>query len=604
MSVKKEKKHVHTLKNNLYLLKEVHAASPGRIPLNLLVVILKSISNFLFDVFMLRFVINGIQTGAAFQSILVFILSIAAYHLCVCFFENWFNEIFAPVSDQKIIRHIQKKVFAKASSVEMACFENPEFYDRYVKAVSEASGRAMQVVGSLAGIVSCVFTVSAMSFVIFTIDPVLIVFALLPFAVNLLFGKKQNDIQYEYNMEMQEKSRKRDYVRRVFYLSDYAKEMRLTNINKALFVKFADAVRELKAVIKTYGWKIGLLDYLFQATNDIVVYLGAILYASFKTLVSKTMLYGDCIVVINTINSIAWSLRGIADIYLQFHGHALYIDNLKYFLEYEPAIPENPDGRDVPERGSLLLDHVSFRYEGQAADVLKNISLEIKPGEKIALVGHNGAGKTTLIKLLMRLYDVTEGEIRYDGVPIREYRLRPYRERFGAVFQDYRVFSMSVMDNILLKDNVTDEERTRAVDGMENSGILEKIRSLPNGADTILTREFDDGGVILSGGEAQKVAIARVFARPCEIVVLDEPSSALDPLAEYNMYEAMMKACRDKTVIFISHRLSSAVLADRVCLLEDGEIAEQGSHFELLHQNGKYAKLWEKQAEKYKEEAV
>lgn len=201
---------------------------------------------------------------------------------------------------------MQKKVFAKAAAVEIACFENPEFYDRYVKAGQQRlPARAAQVLQSLGEIVGCVFTVSAMSFVIFTIDPLLILFALLPFAVSLLFGGKMNRLQYDYNMEMQEKSRKRDYVRRVFYLADYAKEIRLSQINKALMVKFTDAIRELRGVIRKYGWKVGLLDYLFTATNDIVVYLGAILYAAYKTLVSKTMLYGDCVVVINTINSVA-----------------------------------------------------------------------------------------------------------------------------------------------------------------------------------------------------------------------------------------------------------------------------------------------------------
>lgn len=598
----KHKKKSYVLKNNLYLMREIHAASPGRIPLFLLLVVLKSVSNFLFDVYMLKTVINGIQTGATFSSILIFVLSIAAYHLCVCFYENYFYEIFAPISDQKIYKHIQKKVFSQAAAVEIGCFENPAFYDQYVKAVSEASGRATQVLQSLGSIVNCIFTVSAMSFVIFTIDPVLIFFALLPFVVSLLFGKKLNQIRYDYSMEMQEKSRKRDYVRRVFYLADYAKEMRLTNINKAMFVKFYDAIKDLKGVIQKYGWKVGMLDYLFIATNDIVVYLGAILYASFKTLVSKTMLYGDCVVVINTINSVAWSLRGIVDIGLAFHNHALYIENLRYFLDYRPAIEANPDGLEVPEQGALQFDHVSFRYERQETPVLKDISLCIQPGEKIALVGHNGAGKTTLIKLLMRLYDVTEGDILLNGRSIRDYRLEDYRNLFGAVFQDYKLFSLSVTDNVLLKDRITPEEKVRAVEGMKSSGIWDKVQSLPDGESTILTREFDENGVVLSGGEAQKIAIARVFTKPCDIVILDEPSSALDPIAEYQMYEAMMNACRDKTVIFISHRLSSAVLADRVYFLENGEIVEEGTHFELLRKNGKYAEMWKKQAEKYEME--
>ena len=222
------------------------------------------------------------------------------------------------------------------------------------------------------------------------------------------------------------------------------------------------------------------------------------------------------------------------------------------------------------------------------------------------MVGHNGAGKTTLVKLLMRLYDVTEGEIQLNGRPIKEYKLKGYRNLFSVVFQDFKVFAVSVLENILLKADITKEEKNRAVSGMKDAGIYDKVMSLEKGCETVLTKEFDENGAVLSGGETQKIAISRVFARDCPIAILDEPSSTLDPLAEYAMYEAMMNACRDKAVIFISHRLSSAVLADRVYLMEKGEIIESGTHRELLEKGGKYADMWSKQAEKYrkKEEDV
>ena len=184
----------------------------------------------------------------------------------------------------------------------------------------------------------------------------------------------------------------------MFYLADYAKEMRLTNINRVMFKKFYEAIKELKGVIKKYGLKVALLDYLFIAVNDIIVFLGAILYSAYKTLVSKSMLYGDCVVVINGINNVAWSLRNMADVFIQFQNHSLYIDNLRYFLEYKPAIHENREGLDPPDNCLLALKNVSFKYAGQEDYSLKNINFTIKQGEKIALVGHNGAGKTTLVE--------------------------------------------------------------------------------------------------------------------------------------------------------------------------------------------------------------
>ena len=603
--MKKKTKH-STLSNNLYILKQILTASPGRILFDLSGIIITSVSNILLDVYLLKYIINGIQEGLDFKRLVGFILIITAFHIFSTAFSHYYWQKFAPVSNQKIYSHIQKALFEKSSSVELACFEDPDFYDKYVKAISEANNRTQQVLGSLGDIVYFIFNAFATSFIIFTIDPVLIVFALIPFMVSILFGKRLNKVRYNYNMEMQEKSRKRDYVKRVFYLADYAKEMRLTNINRVMFKKFYEAIKELKGVIKKYGLKVALLDYLFIAVNDIIVFLGAILYSAYKTLVSKSMLYGDCVVVINGINNVAWSLRNMADVFIQFQNHSLYIDNLRYFLEYKPAIDENREGLDPPDNCLLALKNVSFKYAGQEDYSLKNINFTIKQGEKIALVGHNGAGKTTLVKLLMRLYDVTEGEIRLNGRPIKEYKLKGYRNLFSVVFQDFKVFAVSVLENILLKADITKEEKNRAVSGMKDAGIYDKVMSLEKGCETVLTKEFDENGAVLSGGETQKIAISRVFARDCPIAILDEPSSALDPLAEYAMYEAMMNACRDKAVIFISHRLSSAVLADRVYLMEKGEIIESGTHRELLEKGGKYADMWSKQAEKYrkKEEDV
>ena len=590
------------INNNLFLLKEVVVASPWRIPLELLSMISGCFFNVLVDVYLLRFVVNGIQKGIDFNSIIIFLIFTLVYMICCRLFFSFFYNSFVPISDIKIYKHIQKKLFYKSAKVEIGCYENPEFYDKYVKAINEASGRTSQVINSLNSIVGCIFTFSTLSFLIFSIEPTLFLFALIPLIINLLFGKKLNILQYKYNMELQEKSRRRDYTRRVFYLTDYAKELRMTNVQNVMLREFGASISELKNIIKKHSFKIGVLDYILISSQDIIVFLGTILFVAYRTMISKTMLFGDCVVIITTINYISWALRDISNIYMQFHNNSLYIDNLQHFLKYDSKIEDG--NLDVPHKAIVSLQNISFQYDGTKSDVLKNITFDIHPNEKIALVGHNGAGKSTLIKLILRLYDVTKGTICLNGIPIQKYDLKKYRNLFGVVFQDYKIFSLSAIENVLLKDHITDEDRKIAVRSLNSSGIDKKILSLKDKGNTILTREFDDEGVILSGGENQKIAIARVFAKPCDIVILDEPSSALDPIAEYQMYEAMMRACKDKIVILISHRLSSAVLADTIYLLENGEIIERGSHHELLNKNGKYADMWHKQAEKYKMEVT
>lgn len=595
---------LEVFKQNIYLLKIVHSAVPWLIASMLSIAFLDGILIFLSQAYILRYIVNGVQTGKSFQNVAVFIVIFAVVELAILLIEAYFYNVYNAVSENKLYKNVQKRIFKKAAEVEIACFENPDFYDKYVKAVNEAVWRAFRVMGSLNSILSNIISISTMSFLIILIDPIIIIFALLPLLYSIILGKPLNKLRFDFNMEQQEKNRKCGYVQRVFYLSDYSKELRLSNIGGLMLKKFTGAINELKGLIPKYEFKTGAIEVVGHSVMSMVVYIGVIIYSSYHLLVTKNMLLGDCLVVINTITSVSWAIRYVSDSYMQFHEHALYIENLRYFLQYIPKISENKDGIQPSANPTLAVKDLSFKYTDDGKYVLKNINLSLRPGEKIALVGHNGSGKTTLIKLIMRLYDATEGVITLDDKSITEYNLEAYRNAFGTVFQDYKIFSLNVFENVLLKGDYTDAEAEIAINALKSSGGYEKAIRLKRGLETTLTREFDDEGAILSGGEQQKIAVARVFAKKCSIVILDEPSSALDPVAEYKMYEAIMQECKDKSLIFISHRLSSAVLADRVCLMDDGEIVEEGTHFELLIKNGKYADMWHKQAEKYRKEGV
>lgn len=266
----------------------------------------------------------------------------------------------------------------------------------------------------------------------------------------------------------------------------------------------------------------------------------------------------------------------------------------------ENHVTDQGSALELPKEPEIIeLKNVSFAYDKNKGHILKDISLTIKPNERIAFVGYNGAGKTTLMKLLMRLYDVSEGEILLNGLNIKEYGLDGYRSCFGTVFQDFQLFAGTIIENVAM-GSAPANQRDAAIDALERSGFSEKMKSFEKGLDTPLTREFEETGTNLSGGEAQKLAIARAFYKPCSFIILDEPSSALDPISEYEMNRAMFEAAYNKTVIFISHRLSTTRMADRIYMLEDGRIIEQGSHEELMALNGKYAEMFNLQAEKYR----
>lgn len=569
--------------------------------MGLVQMILSTVTNFLFNVYLLRLVVNSIVNGTPFGDIFAYIVGIGILLMISYLFSGYYSNIYLPSAEGKIYKYIKKTVFKKASEVDLSCYEDPEFYDDYMKAVNEADSVANGVLSSVYGWLGNILTLLSTSMMIFFIDPIFILFCLAPVIYSLVMGKTLNRLRYRCDMEMTEKTRERDYVKRIFYLADYAKEMRMTGISDVLFGRFFKTVTELKAIIKKHGPKIALADYFNIVIQYVILFIGSIVYSTYKTVVTGTMLVGDFIIVVNNIVSTASAMQGIVWGYMSLHDNSLRISNLRTFLDYEPAIRDTEESADVSAgEHTVSFNNVSFSYGEGSPEVLKNVSLSIRPGEKIALVGHNGAGKTTLVKLLLRFYDPVSGTVELDGRDLREYKVSSYRRLFGAVFQHFKLFSMSVTENVLLKAKASDEERRLAVYGMRSSGVYDKVMSLERGVDTVLTREFDADGAVLSGGEGQKIAIARVFAKPCDIVIMDEPSSALDPIAEYKMYEAMMKACAGRSVVYISHRLSSAVLADRVYLMENGRITEQGTHAELIELNGKYAEMWKLQSEQYR----
>ena len=598
---KQKKKRIdwkRTFKNNGYMLGLIIKACPGVPILALISTVLGSAHSFLLNTYLYQYALNALQEGKELKIILITLGCMFGYSILYMLFRS-ISSCYFELKYPKVEAYIQNLLQKKAVEVDLACFESSAFYDTYVKATSEATNRAYTVMNNILDVIWITIEVVAVGTLIITIDPIFLILAFLPFLCTLLIGKKRNRLKYDYNMRNKEVARQRDYVRRTFYLNDFSKEMRLTEMWKVMYKRMHSSISEMKEIVNKYGYKMMFFRYLFDFIFDVVVHSGTIVLAAFKTLVAKNMLLGDCFVVINSISNIAGSVNYMGDVFFKLDENSLYVDNLRDFLEYEVHIAEDENAAVVPSFQKLELKNMTFGYEGQENPALSNVNLTVSVGEKIAIVGHNGAGKTTLIKLLQRLYDPSEGEILINGENIKNYRLSSYRNLFGTVFQDYRLFATTVAENVMLRGDITDEDRAAVKDALTRTGIYDKVEALSNGVDSNVTREFDNEGAMFSGGEAQKISIARIFAGNQEIVIMDEPTSALDPIAEQEMYRNMFEACAGKTVIFISHRLSSATMADRVYMFENGEIIEQGTHSELLAMNAKYADMWHKQADTY-----
>ncbi|KAI4453868.1 atp-binding cassette sub-family b [Holotrichia oblita] len=296
-----------------------------------------------------------------------------------------------------------------------------------------------------------------------------------------------------------------------------------------------------------------------------------------------------------------WIMMDMTNAFKDLMESGLYIKNLKSFMGYESKINELQDGI-IPQSTieSIEFKNVTFKYDGAQENALQDFNLKVGAGEKIVIVGLNGAGKSTFIKLLMRFYDPSDGNILVNGIDIKEYNLKEYRKLFSAAFQDYQLFSMSVLENVIMKDEDGDDRRN-ALAALAASGVLDKINTLPKGIDNIVTREFDNEGAVLSGGESQKLIISRALFKDRQIAVFDEPSSALDAVAETRLYDEILKASKGKIIFFISHRLSASLYSDKVLFIDSKNVKAFDTHENLLKENSQYTEMFKMQAERYQE---
>lgn len=587
-------------RNNWFILKLVWSIHPQRVVADFVLQLFRQLSRVFYSIVFIRILLDAMEHGADFTNIIILIALMLFMYLIVDGYSIWYNIKFKPISDTILYEHLYQKLFTKASEVELECYEDPDFYNTYTTAIQEADIRVNEVLTNIASMLSATVATISVFGVMFTIDKYVVLFALFPIVGNFILGKYVNQLVYKRYMEWVPFRRRMDYVDRVAYLAQYAKEVRLSGVFSVLRTIYNDGFKGVLGIAKQYQKRLVFFDTFRNAFAFMMLFEGVLLYGAYKAMVSETISISDFGVLATAMVAGAWTLIEMAERFVKIYENAIFIQNLQHFMEYEPQLKDSEHA--VPLQASfqeLRFNQVAFAYNGASQSSVSSLDLTIPRKAKIALVGHNGAGKTTFTKLLMRLYDPTEGEILVDGVNIKHYQLESYRSKFAAAFQDFQIFAMTVAENVLMKEIETADEEQRVIAALQKSGVYEKVSSLPLGIHTILTREFNDEGVNLSGGELQKIAIARVFAKDTDVVILDEPTSALDPIAEYNLYQNIVEQCAEQTIIFISHRLSSAAIADHIYLFDDGKIVEHGSHQQLMQQNGLYSEMFMKQAEKY-----
>lgn len=591
--------------NTIYSLKIMWQISPGRVIHSGLMRLVGYFEWLFYSAFFMVYVINSLESGEKFWRMMVFLGITASVFICINLYYAYVRGKFTPEVEPKINAGIYNRLLKKAVNVELECFENSDFYNKYTLAMEKSDVRLTETVDSFFGVLFGFFA-SIFAFVyMYNVDKMSILFILFPIIGNFGFNRVVSKIEYKRNKDLAPYNRTVAYINRVMYMPEYAKEMRLTDVFKLMRREYRDAISGMSKVAHKYTLKSMIYHWLYVNFTFTFIFEGMLMYGAYRALVSHTLGLAQLAIITSMMVSTTWILIGFTDSITASFKNGLFIEYLKNFLEYEEKIPEDLEGEDPGDKiHSLEFRNVSFAYKDKK--VINNLNMVFEENGKYALVGHNGAGKTTIIKLLLRFYDPTEGVILLNGKDIRLYNLRKYRNLFATAFQDNRIFSMSVMDNVLMKedyeqqDEMTAEQKREAViDALKLSGVYDKIMTFPKGIDTILTREFDEEGELLSGGETQKIVVSRAFVKKCPFKVFDEPSSALDPIAEYQLFENITNNCKDNILVFISHRLSSVKNADRIYLLENGTVSESGTHIDLMSQGGTYADMYIKQARNY-----
>ena len=557
---------------------------------------------FLEHVLGIRYVLHCAEYHEPFWKAFLFIGVILVINMIQIVPDGFFIHGWSYRSKPKLYKALKEKMYEKAAQIDLSCYDDPKYYNDFVLAVAEAESsidRFLAMCNMIMQGLTIIFTTGV--FYLMT-DAAGILFVFASFVLRFLVSKVLNKLNYAVRLKVNPLERKRNYVSRVFYLNDYAKELRLhPRVGDALEKEFQETNDEIIKEQKKVGLKRTLLNFTRDyVVGDFIMDGLYISYLVFQAAVLHTIDYSNAVVLFNRTGSLRRGMANMADIFPKAQENSLYVDKIRAFLDYEPKM-KTMEGEAVPKgNAELSLEHVSFRYQEEMEDTLKDITMTVKPGEKIAIVGYNGAGKTTLIKLLMRLYDPTGGQIRYHGQDIKKYKPYDYRHRIGVVFQDYQMYGATLRENVVMRSIEAEAESDAKVTlALEKAGFGRRLKSLRKGLETQVTAEFDKDGVNFSGGESQKVAISRAFYKDADILIMDEPSSALDPIAEYELNKAMESAAKGKTVFYISHRLSTTRDADRIILLENGRIAEEGTHESLLAKNGRYAEMWRVQAGRY-----
>ena len=495
-------------------------------------------------------------------------------------------------------RHISTRIMEHASRLDLTSFEDPQFYDRMERARVQGTDRIVMIQAAGQLIQQLVTTVSLAASILFFSPWILLV--LIACVVPAFLGETHFAFMgYSLNFRQTPAKREMEYLRVLGGSKESAKELKLFGLAPFLVGRYGKLSNELHSQTVGLAKRRLIIGGLLSLLGTLGYY-GSYAFVIYETVVGALTI-GALYFLTGAIAGASSNIQAVFATFSTIADQALFVTDLLDFFAMKPTVSSKPGARPVPRpiREGFEFRNVSFIYPGHERLVLSDVSFALKRGERLALVGENGQGKTTVVKLLTRLYDPTTGEILLDGIDLREYDLEDLWKEIGVIFQDFMRYDLTAAENIAIGKIEERENSFRLRSAAQKSLAEQVIRKLPKSYEQVLGRRFE-GGVDLSGGEWQKIALARAYLREAQLLILDEPTAALDAKSEHEVFQRFAELTQGKMALLISHRFSTVKMADRILVLENGQIAEQGDHQQLLQRGGRYAEMFELQAASYR----
>ncbi|MGN0405538.1 MAG: ABC transporter ATP-binding protein [Bariatricus sp.] len=510
--------------------------------------------------------------------------------LIITYLTTW---VFPPLKE-KIKVQINSLLIQKFKHVDFINLEIPDYYNKLELSFSESEDGFLNLVDSFFFMLNSLFYIASLVTVIATLDVFLVVIAITTSCVMLFTQLICAKINYKYEDSLAKEERAQRYWKNVFCEGTVFKDIKIFDCHSLFFGQYLKASESKKRLVKDRSTKIGMINLLSSILKVVLLLAGSMFYIVYKIGIG-TMEIGGFVALYTATMQCTNQLIDFVITSAQLYQDGLYVNNFRTIYEKEPQI-EIEGGHTYSFSKNIRVDNLSFSYDGADNPALKNISMEINKGETIAVVGANGAGKTTLVKLLLRLYDPDSGSISIDNTDIKCMDISTLRKNISYLPQEIDVYATSIAENVLMRSCETAEDEAHVIDVLKIVGLEEKVKELPNGIYTVMSKEYEDGGTNFSGGEIQKLALARALVKPAEIIIMDEPSSAMDPLSTDQFLKNMVVLMKNKTVIVITHQLSLTQMADRIYCFDKGQLLEVGNHEELFESNGMYREMYEAQS--------